>query len=93
MAVRKEFSAEFKAKVALAALKGDKTLSQISSTYGVHYTQISAWKKIIQKRLPDLFNGKSGSKNNNNEKLVDELYQNIGRLKVENEWIKKKLGL
>jgi transposase len=89
MAVRKEFSSEFKAKVALAALKGDKTLSQISSAYSVHCTQVSAWRKVIQKRLAELFNDKSGQKNISNEKLIDELYQNIGRLKVENEWIKK----
>jgi hypothetical protein len=74
-------------------LKGNKTLSQISSEFGVHCTQVSAWKKVIQNCLPELFKGNNRQKESSNDKLADELYKNIGRLKVENEWLKKKLGL
>jgi len=89
--MRKRFSSDFKAKVALEALKGEKTVSQLSSEYGVHPTQIGQWKELVQVGLPGLFTGKRPSDKQGQGKLVEELYQVIGQLKVENDWLKKKL--
>ena len=89
--MRKRFNNEFKAKVALEALKGEKTVSQLSSEYGVHPTQIGQWKELVQGGVPDLFTGKRPKNGQDHEKLIEELYQVIGQLKVENDWLKKKL--
>jgi len=88
--MRKSFSAEFMAKVALAALKEDKTLAELSSQYEVHRTQITKWRKRAQDGLLEIFQGKGKESLNDNGKLVDELYRQIGQLRVENEWLKKK---
>ena len=93
MQMKKQFGAEFKAKVALAAIKGDKTIAELSSEFGVHHTQIHAWKRILNQGLPDLFSGKRGKGNNNQQVLDEDLYKNIGKLQVENDWLKKKLLL
>ena len=85
----KQFNKEFKAKVALTAIKGEKTISEISSEFGVHSTQIGNWKKIVQKGVPELFTNKKVQHGDNQEKLVDELYKTIGQLKIENDWFKK----
>jgi transposase len=83
--MRKRFSNEFKAKVALAALKGEKTVSQLSSEYGVHPTQIGQWKELVQVSVPALFTGKRPKNGQDQEQLIEELYQVIGQLKVEND--------
>ena len=93
---RKQFSSEFKAKVALEALKGEKTLAQLSSEYGVHATQINAWKQQAREKLPDLFGRAGGMSEKHWETEQDRLYQQIGRLQVEVDWLRKKskaLGL
>jgi len=90
--MKKQFSNEFKGKVALEALKGEKTVSQISSDYGVHPTQIGYWKKTVQQGLAGLFSGKKSRADENQEKLIEELYKTIGQLKMENDWLKKKLN-
>jgi transposase-like protein len=89
--MRKHFSSEFKAKVALEAFKGEKTIAQLSSEYGVHATQIGQWKELVQVGLPGLFTGKRTHDKQEQGKLIEELYQAIGQLKVENDWLKKKL--
>jgi len=83
----------FKAKVALEAVRGEKTIAQISSEYGVHVNQISQWKKKLLQELPELFSEKRRSKDINKEELEAELYRQIGQLKVELEWVKKKSQL
>jgi putative transposase len=83
----------FKAKVALEAVRGEKTIAQISSEYGVHANQISQWKKKLLQELPELFSEKRRSKDINKEELEAELYRQIGQLKVELEWVKKKSQL
>ena len=90
--MRKHFSSEFKAKVAIEALKGEKTIAQLSSEYGVHATQIGQWKELAQVGFPGLFMGKHTKDNHEKEKLIEELYQVIGQLKVENDWLKKNYG-
>lgn len=94
---RKRFSSEFKAKVALEAIKGEKTVAQLSSQYGVHASQINNWKKQAQERLVEAFEREGGRGNlKEAEAREDRLYQQIGKLQVEVEWLRKKskaLGL
>ena len=88
---RKRYSSEFKAKVALDALKEQKTLSELSNQYQIHSVQISTWKKQLLDGSALIF---KNSKNNNQKKqqnLEAHLYQEIGRLKIELDWLKKKL--
>ena len=88
--MRKSFSSEFMAKVALAALKEDKTIAELSSQYEVHRTQITKWRKRAQEGLVGIFQGKGKTSSKDKGKLIDELYRQIGQLRVENEWLKKK---
>ena len=89
--MRKQFSKEFKAKVALEAIKELKTTAEISSTYEVHPTQVTQWKNELRERLPGLFKGKKSGEEKSKDQLIDELYKQIGQLQVENGWLKKKL--
>ncbi len=88
--VRKRFSETLKAKVALEAVKGQKTTAEISSEFGVHASQIRQWKKELTEKLPGLF-GKNRKAEKENEALIAELYRQIGELQVETQWLKKKL--
>jgi len=81
------------AKVALAAIKEEMTIHELSSKYEVHRTQIGSWRKRALEGLVDLFKGKRDKANKDKERLADELYRQIGQLKVENEWLKKKFTL
>ena len=88
---RKIHSADFKAKVALAALKELKTASQLASQFKLHATQIHQWKRIAQEGLPELFErGACKRQSDEAQAREDELYQEIGKLKMELEWLKKK---
>ena len=87
---KKKHSAAFKAKVALEAVKGEKTLTQLASEYGVHPNQIGQWKKRLLNELPILFSGNGSRLEKERNELEDELYRQIGQLKVELEWLKKK---
>jgi len=93
MGIRKNYSASFKAKVALEAVKQEKTISQLSSEYGVHANQINQWRKRVLEELPDIFSQKRKKKEKDTEELQSELYQQIGQLKVELDWLKKKSKL
>ena len=88
---KKRFSKEFKAKIAIEAIKGTKTTAEISSEFGVHSSQIAKWKNKLRDSLPDIFAGKRDPQEKQNQALVRELYQQIGELQVENGWLKKKL--
>lgn len=87
---RKRYTPAEKAKIALEAIKGEFTLAQISSKYGVHATQINAWKKQLLAHLPDAFSDKGKQAQIAHHDEVSELYEQIGRLKVENDFLKKK---
>jgi transposase-like protein len=89
---RKQFGGEFKTRVALEAIKGHRTLIEIASEYGVHPNQVTQWKKQVMEALPDLLGDKRKKKTADHEALVCELYQQIGQLKVELDWLKKKSG-
>ncbi|MHA1280221.1 MAG: transposase [Candidatus Helarchaeota archaeon] len=88
--MRKSYDAAFRAKVALEAVKGEKTLAELSSTFGVHPNQICKWKKQLLESLPDLFTDRRKKRDKEQEELVEELYRQIGQLKVELDWLKKK---
>lgn len=88
--MRKRFDGPFKARVALAAVKGDKTIAAIASQYDVHPNQIRQWKKHLLAELPSLFTGKRKRVEADHEELEAELYRQIGQLKVELDWLKKK---
>jgi transposase-like protein len=90
---RKNHSARFKAKVALEAVKDMRTLSELASKYEVHPNQIRKWKQQLLDQISDIFVDKRRRKSDDAEKLMEQLYQQIGRLKVENDWLKKKSGL
>jgi transposase len=88
--IRKNHNGAFKAKVALEAVKGEKTLAQLSSEFGVHANQIGQWRKQLLKELPNLFAHRRTKREREQEELVSELYRQIGQLKVELDWLKKK---
>lgn len=90
---RKRYPAEFKARVALEAIKGHKTANEIASEYGVHATQIAQWKKQLLSELPHVFAGNKVQTQQNQEDVTAQLYQQIGQLKVELDWLKKKAAL
>jgi transposase-like protein len=89
---RRKHSEEFKARVALEAVKGVKTLSELSATYGIHPTVIAQWKRQLLDGAPDIFSRKNGiNHRRGEEELTAPLYEEIGRLKMEVDWLKKKL--
>jgi transposase-like protein len=92
MKKRKLYPKELKARVALEALKENKTVAELSSEYEVHGNMISKWKKHLQDNIADIFIRKN-EKDPTAEQQIDNLYKEIGRIQVENGWLKKKLGL
>jgi transposase-like protein len=90
---RKKHSAEFKAKIALEAVKGLKTINEIAGEAEVHPTQVTLWKKQLLEELPTLFASSRGLKDKQQDDLTATLYQQIGQLKVELDWVKKKSGI
>ena len=88
---RKMHSDEFKAKVALEAAKGIRTLSEISSMFSVHPTVISHWKRQLHEGAPGIFGRGTADRGKTKEALTAPLYEEIGRLKVEVDFLKKKL--
>jgi transposase-like protein len=83
------FSSEFKSKVALEAIRSDKTIAELASQFKVHPTQVSQWKKLALSHIPDAFNGKLGRKKGIEDESADGLYAKIGRLEIENDFLKK----
>lgn len=90
--VRRRHSSEFKAKVALEAVKGQKTLNELGAEFGVHPVQIAQWKRQLVEASPAAFESGSGRHDHtrDQEQLVEQLYQQIGQLKVEVDWLRKK---
>lgn len=89
--MRKRYSAEFKAKIAMEALQEQKTLAELAAEYEVHTTQIVNWKKELQEKAVELFARETGKKAKKAEDKEAELYRQIGQLKVELDWLKKNL--
>ncbi len=91
--IRRVHPPAFKAKVAIDALKEQKTIAQLSSLYGVHETQIAKWKRLAIDMLTAGFTQKHEKRENEDRELIQELYRQIGRLKVEVDFLKKKMGI
>lgn len=91
--LRSKYPPSFKAKVALEAIKEEKTSAELSSQYQVHPGQIRNWKGTLKQGATDLFNRNRKKMKDNKEELIHELYRQIGQLKVELDWLKKKSGL
>jgi transposase-like protein len=87
---RKSYSPEFKAKVAFEALKGVLTASEIASKFEVHPVQVAQWKKELADNMGAIFERKNSRKRKETTEDTSKLYEQIGRLKVENDWLKKK---
>ena len=90
---RRNHSAKFKAKLALEAVKGAKTTNELGTLYEVHPTQITKWKKRLVSEAEGIFSDKRKRSENDDEALRALLYQEIGQLKVELDWLKKKVGV
>lgn len=89
---RRRYSPEFKAKVALAALKNEETVAELSSRFGVHPTMINTWKRVLLESASEVFD-KGEKSRKQHEAQVDDLYKQIGQLKVENDFLSKRLSL
>lgn len=90
--MKKSFSPADKAAVAIAAIKGELSNSEISSRFAVHPTQIGHWKNHVLKKLPEIFSDKRRKENYDNQRITDDLYKAIGQKDMELEWLKKKIG-
>ena len=88
--IRKKHTIQEKVKVAIEAIRGEKSTSEIISKYGIHVTQVNNWKKQALEIIPEAFSGKRKKHDDEQEELMNELYRQIGQLKVENEFLKKK---
>ena len=89
---RTNYTKEFKARVALAAIRGDKTANELASEYDVHPTQINQWKRQALESLPEVFGSKKPRQEAAQEEERNRLFQQIGKLQVEVDWLKKKTG-
>ena len=89
---RSKYSSKFKAKVALEAIRGIKTINEISTENGVHPNQVSKWKKQVLESLPGLFSANHARAVEGDSAERDRLYQQIGQLQYELSWLKKKTG-
>jgi len=89
---RKRYSAEFKAKVALEALKGEETAAQIASRYEIHPNQVTQWKSQAKEGLAEIFAGPGDRSEKDNEARIKELHEKIGQLMVERDFLAKAFG-
>jgi transposase len=87
--IRRKLSPSFKAKVAVEALKELKTIPEIASSNSVHASQVQKWKKELKEKISGIFSEGNSRKDTAKDELIDELYKQIGKLQVENEWLKK----
>jgi len=92
MSVRKKHAAEFKAKVAIEAIRGEQTINELAGRFEVHPMQVMKWKKQATEQMPEIFSDRRQKNAQSDERLQAALYEEIGRLKVERDWLKKKLG-
>ena len=90
---RKQYSADLKAKIAIEAVKGQRTIQEIASHYSIHPSQVTQWKKQLLESAGDIFSSGRDHATEADELMKAELYQQVGKLQVELDWLKKKSGL
>src|SRR5713226_7955210 len=90
---RKQYTGAFKAKIALEAIKGQRTVQELATTYGVHPNQITNWKKQLIAAAGDVFSGARERRDLSEELEKEELYRQIGKLQVELDWLQKQSGI
>ena len=90
---RKQYTGAFKAKLALEAIKGQRTVQELATAHGVHPSQITAWKKQLLASAEDIFSGARERREASDEQEKDELYRQVGKLQVELDWLQKKSGI
>jgi transposase len=88
--VRKRHSAEFKTKVAVEAIRQQKTANELTAEYGIHATQINLWKKQALAAIPAVFSSKRMQERTNRQGEIDELHRQLGQVIAERDWLKKK---
>jgi transposase len=93
MATRKSHTAQFKAKVALDAIREQKTINALTTEYGIHATQINTWKKQALSAITDAFSTKKDKNKQDPQGLIDELHRQIGELTAERNWLKKSASI
>lgn len=91
MKKRQQYPKEFKARVALEAIKGEKTIAELSSEHEVHSNMITKWKKHLQENMGEIF-ARKNDRDLSDKELIENLYKQIGKSQVEIDWLKKKLG-
>lgn len=89
---RKKFSNDFKAKVAIEAVKGNMTINELASEYSIHPTQLNTWKKLLLSNASELFGGMTEKARESFDQERSGLYEHIGKLQVQLDWLKKKTG-
>src|SRR5206468_11692241 len=90
---RKQYTGAFKAKLALEAIKGQRTIQELATAHGVHPNQITTWKKQLLSAAEDIFSSARDRREQTDEQEKDELYRQIGKLQVELDWLQKKSGI
>ncbi len=89
---RRNHSSSFKARVALEAMKGDQTVTELAGRYQVHPSQVHTWKKALLEGATSVFEGANGKRQKSDEALIAQLYQQIGQLKVEKDFLESRFG-
>jgi len=90
---RKQYTGAFKAKLAVEAIKGQRTIQELATAHGVHPNQITTWKKQLLASAEDIFSGARERREASDEEEKDELYRQVGKLQVELDWLQKKSGI
>jgi len=90
--MRKKHTTKFKARVAIEAIKGERTIAEIASEYKIHPNMVTLWKKKAVSNMSQIFEKANNRNDKDQEKENDNLFKTIGKMKIENEWLKKKLN-
>lgn len=91
--LRRQHPPAFKAKIAIEAIKEQRTIAELASQYGIHPTQITKWKKKALEGLSELFSEGQKNRLKQDDELIQQLYNQVGKLQVERDWLKKKIGI